>query len=234
MSIEQLAIVLHHSKMSGTAKLVMLGVANHDGDGGAYPSHLRLATYAGVADLRNLRRAIDKCIEAEELTVDVQAGGKYNTPNHARSNLYTINVRCPENCDHTPNHRLVCWGCDEPLPFARYTAVADDALGVSRIGWHKRCAESVEPVENVGGGATAPGGASAPGGGAVRPPKPSFNYLTPDIDALSVSNAREAEQVEPVEECLKSDDGVHPFAEHNGKPWRCIACGIHYDEIGAA
>lgn len=34
MSIEAMAVALHHSKTQGATKLVLLGIANHEGDGG--------------------------------------------------------------------------------------------------------------------------------------------------------------------------------------------------------
>lgn len=235
MSIEAMAIVLHHSKLNGAQKLLMLGVANHAGDGGAYPSQLRLATYCGVSDLRNLRRIIDKCVESGELSVTVQAGGGINTPDHNRSNLYEIHVQCPPNCDRTMQHRLLCWGCDEPLPFARYRVTADDDAGVPRTGWHKRCAQRVlelaaEPVDNDPRAKTPPPGEIAPPPGANTPPEPLTNPSNPDISIRTDVSAREASPVDD-EHCLESSDGVHPFAELKGKPWRCTACGIHHDEL---
>jgi hypothetical protein len=38
MSIEAVATVLNHSKARGRAKLVLIGIANHLGDQGAWPS----------------------------------------------------------------------------------------------------------------------------------------------------------------------------------------------------
>jgi hypothetical protein len=244
MSVEAMALVLHHSRLNGAQKLLLLGVANHDGDGGAYPSQLRLATYCGVSDLRNLRRIIDKCVEAGELTVTVQAGGSINTPEHRRSNLYELNIKCPTNCDRTTQHRLLCCGCDEPLPFARYRARAVDSAGVElvypngepMIGWHKRCAAAAAleatsaPVDEQPPGEIAPGGEYAPRPRANTPPEPVENYLNPDIAQRADVSARERSAVDN-DGCLDAEDGVHTFALHNGKPWRCSSCGIHHDEL---
>ena len=38
MSIELMSLVLHHSVAQPTHKLILLGIANHQGDGGAWPS----------------------------------------------------------------------------------------------------------------------------------------------------------------------------------------------------
>lgn len=99
-----MAVVLHHSKAKGTNKLVLLGIANHAGDGGAWPSVETLATYANVHE-RNVQRSIDKLVASGELRVHVQAGGTRETPDHRRPNRYDVNVACPPWCDRTPNHR---------------------------------------------------------------------------------------------------------------------------------
>lgn len=104
MSVESLAVVLHHSRARGTAKLVLVGIANHDGDGGAYPSHATLARYANV-DERNVRRAIDGLVSKGELAVQVQEGGDRDLADHRRPNRYRVLVACPSWCDRSPQHR---------------------------------------------------------------------------------------------------------------------------------
>lgn len=106
MSVESLAIALHHSKTSGTAKLVLIGIANHDGDGGAWPSVRTLAKYAGVTE-RNVQKAISLLVSKGELYVYAQAGGTRAMPDHRRPNRYEIALKCPANCDRTMHHRLV-------------------------------------------------------------------------------------------------------------------------------
>jgi hypothetical protein len=61
VTAEAVAIALHHSTMKGTDKLVLLGIANHDGDGGSWPSIQTLAYYANV-DVRNVQRSIDRIV----------------------------------------------------------------------------------------------------------------------------------------------------------------------------
>lgn len=106
MSVEHLAAVLHHSRAKGTAKLVLLGIANHAGDGGSWPSVRTLATYANV-DPRNVQMALARLEELGEVARHLQAGGTNRT--HAndfeRPNLYEVLVACPEGCDGTPQHR---------------------------------------------------------------------------------------------------------------------------------
>lgn len=104
MSVESLAAVLHHSRAKGTAKLILVGIANHDGDGGAYPAVATLARYANC-DPRSVQRALDKLVSIGELVVQVQNGGTRDTPDHRRPNRYLIRVVCPPWCDRSTQHR---------------------------------------------------------------------------------------------------------------------------------
>lgn len=89
MSIEAMNLVLNHSKATGRAKLVLLGIANHFGDNGAWPSIETLARYANASE-RSIKRDIQELIELGELTVDVNAA-PMNT--QYKTNLYWINVQ---------------------------------------------------------------------------------------------------------------------------------------------
>ena len=104
MSTESMAIALHHSRATGTAKLILLGIANHDGDGGAWPSVATLARY-GNCSVRNTQRAIAKLEELGEIRVHVQQGGNARTPDHVKPNLYEFVLTCSPDCDRTKNHR---------------------------------------------------------------------------------------------------------------------------------
>lgn len=99
-----MAIVLHHSRATGTAKLVLLGVANHDGDGGAWPSVATLARYANVAP-RNVQMALRKLEQLGELQTFANRGGLVDHEDHERPNLYRVLVECPSSCDRTRQHR---------------------------------------------------------------------------------------------------------------------------------
>lgn len=106
MSIESMALALHHSQAKGAAKLVLIGIANHDGDGGAWPSLSTLAKYASISE-RMARKCIGQLEELGEVKRHVQQGGTRMTPDHSRPNLYTFKVTCPPGCDRTKNHRVV-------------------------------------------------------------------------------------------------------------------------------
>lgn len=125
-----MAIALHHSEATGSAKVVLLGIANHDGDGGSYPSVETLAKYARfkgwdaepLDDSKEAKRAADKQrdnakksareavrkLEAMgEIEVIVNGGGSARTPHHERPNLHIIKLKCPANCDRSAQHRIV-------------------------------------------------------------------------------------------------------------------------------
>jgi hypothetical protein len=104
VSVEHLTVVLNHSQATGTAKVVLMGIANHDGDGGAWPSIRTLTRYAGV-DERNVRRALRHLVELGELRITVQRGGDSRVPDYRRPNRYDVLVRCPQECDRSPQHR---------------------------------------------------------------------------------------------------------------------------------
>ena len=106
MSNEAMAIALHHSRSSGTTKLVLLGIANHDGDGGAWPSLATLATYAGGVSERTVSRAIGELVELGEVSVERNAGGLRNCRDDRRPNLYHFLLSCPPDCDGSRNHRV--------------------------------------------------------------------------------------------------------------------------------
>lgn len=104
MSIEAIAVCLHHSRASGTDKLVLLGIANHEGDGGSWPSVATLAKYANCSE-RTVQRALDNLINSGEVRRHLNQGGSRTTRNDQRTNRYDVLVRCPEGCDGTSQHR---------------------------------------------------------------------------------------------------------------------------------
>lgn len=104
MSVEALSVCLHHSKAKGTAKLVLLGIANHAGDGGAWPSVATLARYANVTE-RNVQKALGTLAGLGEVRVHVQQGGLGGVPDFTRPNRYDVLVMCPPWCDRSAQHR---------------------------------------------------------------------------------------------------------------------------------
>lgn len=104
MSVEAFAIALNHSRAKGSARLVLMGIANHDGDGGAWPSVATLARYANITP-RNVQKALQTLVELREIAISVQGGGTASTVDHRRPNLYHWLLQCPPDCDRTKNHR---------------------------------------------------------------------------------------------------------------------------------
>lgn len=91
MSIERMAwaLNLEDDQLTPTDKLILIGIANHDGDGGAWPSMGTLARYAGCTR-RTARKSVRQLEERGHIEVHVQEGGTHQTPKAERPNLYTF------------------------------------------------------------------------------------------------------------------------------------------------
>ena len=99
-----MAIALHHSRAKGSAKLILVGIANHDGDGGAMPSMATLARYGGV-DVRQARKGVRRLEELGEIRTHVQAGSLPYLDDHEQPNRYDFLLACPAWCDRSKHHR---------------------------------------------------------------------------------------------------------------------------------
>lgn len=156
-----MAAVLHHSRAKGTAKLLLVGIANHDGDGGAWPSVRTLAAYCNV-DPSTVKRARKQLVALGEVEVHLQAGGPRDMEDHDRPNRYVVLVDCPEGCDRSRHHR-------------------------PRKGWRREVSGEYVRAEDEltlwtnPGGASAPGCASAPTPGAPVRPEPPINQPSPQV-----------------------------------------------------
>lgn len=123
-----MAVVLHHSRAKGTDKLVLLGIANHSGDGGAWPSIATLARYANVTE-RAVQTSVQRLMTMGELVVDRQGGGTMRTRRDRRPNAYHVTVACPVTCDHTTNHRPRAYPV--PADHLTFTTGSDTTDGVN-------------------------------------------------------------------------------------------------------
>lgn len=101
MSIEAMTLVLHHSQASGAAQMILMGIANHQGDGGAWPSIATLAKYGKVSE-RRVQQVIRELEESGELHIDTMGGVDTGT---GATNRYFVTLSCPPDCDGTTNHR---------------------------------------------------------------------------------------------------------------------------------
>jgi hypothetical protein len=100
MSVEAITVVLNHSRARGSEKLVLIGIANHHGDHGAWPSVDTLTRYTNLSE-RRVQQTLVKLAELGELVIEKGGGagvGKYKT------NKYWITLKCPANCEGFPNH----------------------------------------------------------------------------------------------------------------------------------
>lgn len=88
MSVEIISLVLNHSKAEGRAKVVLIGIANHQGDNGAWPSIATLARYANSSE-RSVKRDIKYLQDIGELVVEAQGGeGK----SQYKTNKYWVSI----------------------------------------------------------------------------------------------------------------------------------------------
>jgi Helix-turn-helix domain len=118
MSIQAMALVMSHSRSQGNARLVLLSIANHDGENGSYPSKETIGREANIAP-RTVQRMIPGLVELGEVEVIEQGGklvdwttGKLRERKY-QPNLYRILLCCPSDCDGSTNHRIVAGGSEE-------------------------------------------------------------------------------------------------------------------------
>jgi hypothetical protein len=88
MSVEMISLVLNNSRADGRAKLVLIGIANHHGDNGAWPSIATLARYANASE-RSIQRDIKHLQDLGELVVEVHGG---ESKSQYKSNRYWIAI----------------------------------------------------------------------------------------------------------------------------------------------
>lgn len=91
MSVESIVAALHTPNLNPSHKLVLVGIANHDGDGGAWPSIDTLAMYAGVSE-RRVQQIIAELADVGLVVVELQAGGSATTRADRRPNLYRLHL----------------------------------------------------------------------------------------------------------------------------------------------
>lgn len=144
MSVEALAAVLHHSRAVGTDKVVLLGIANHEGDGGAWPSLATLARYANV-NQRTVQRSLKQLEVLGELWIGPKEGGTPHADPRYRTNLYRVRVRCPVDCDGTTQHRVGVRGDPDTTPTS---PLADPAVTNRAPRGDKSCDPEVTPASS--------------------------------------------------------------------------------------
>jgi len=88
MTIQTMQAVWNHSKSEGRARVVLLAIADHQGEMGAWPSIATLANMANASE-RSVQRDIQKLIELGELQVSMRAAP---TRSQYRANLYWVTL----------------------------------------------------------------------------------------------------------------------------------------------
>ncbi len=88
MSIEVINAVWQHSKSDGRARTVILAIADHQGELGAWPSLATLARMVNASE-RSIQRDIEYLVQIGELEVHYQQAP---TRNHYKSNLYFVKL----------------------------------------------------------------------------------------------------------------------------------------------
>lgn len=88
MSIATMQAVWEHSKSTGRSRLVLLAIADHQGEIGAWPSIATIAKMVNSSE-RSVQRDIQELVELGELSVEVQ-----NAPTNRqyKSNLYWVTL----------------------------------------------------------------------------------------------------------------------------------------------
>lgn len=96
MSVESLSRALNYPDVTAAERLVLIGIANHDGDGGAWPSIETLARYACVTP-RSVQRTLRRLVTRGLVSVEYQQGGTHDCRSGRRPNRYRLHLI------HTPD-----------------------------------------------------------------------------------------------------------------------------------
>lgn len=221
MSDEASAIARNHSLSTGTARLVLLGIANHDSDGGASIHMATLATYANVT-LRNAQKAVERLaghtaecraktrqtgepcalhLDVPEIRRVVNGGGRVADPNHERPNLYEFLLECPPRCDRTKFHRIRCDRCGEPVPHDRRL-----------VGTHRRCALQVE----LAGRAAALAAAEA-AQGSLDAQVPAAPPVDPELAALDLTELQTPPVATDTRTNTSVETGITSYVPERGR-----------------
>jgi hypothetical protein len=130
MSIQVMQAVWQHSKADGRARLVLLAIADHQGEIGAWPSLATLAKMVNASE-RSVQRDITYLQNIGELEVHYQQAP---TRNHYKSNLYFVNLpgvtELPTGVTNTDR------------------GVTNTASGVTTVGVQSLNRTITEPLEN--------------------------------------------------------------------------------------
>lgn len=91
MSVESIAAALPRRGITAAQKLILIGIANHDGDGGSWPGMDTLADYAEVTR-RQAQKLLRQLVDLGLVSVEENAGGTARTRGDRRPNLYRLHL----------------------------------------------------------------------------------------------------------------------------------------------
>lgn len=184
-----MAIALHHSRAKGSAKLILVGIANHDGDGGAMPSMATLARYGGV-DVRQARKGVRRLEDLGEIRTYVQAGSLPYLDDHEQPNRYDFLLVCPVWCDRSKHHRDTRKGYARPADPDQTRGLWKNPRSSGTGGvLQDRGAPVPQNPLTVPRTPDAPGSASTTG--HARPPTPPcVECSAPDLDTCVARQAK--------------------------------------------
>lgn len=91
MSVENLskALNIQDHRLTPAMRLLLVGIANHDGDGGAFPKIATLAKYVGVSE-RQIQKQLSKLEQLKRIRREIQDGGRRELPDFLRPNRYFV------------------------------------------------------------------------------------------------------------------------------------------------
>ena len=107
MSISAVALTLYHSKATYSDRLVLIAIANFEGEHGAWPAIETIGRLSGGLNRRTVQRSIDSLILLGELREERREGF---------TNRYHVQITCPEECDRSSNHRDIVGGGLQTTP----------------------------------------------------------------------------------------------------------------------
>jgi len=133
LSVEAISKVLNYSKAKGSQKLVLIGIANHHGDEGAWPSIKTLARYSNLSE-RRVQQMIRELAEMGELKIEECQGGGFR---QYKTNRYWILTETPGVKPASPRGEAGFVSGVKPASPETLKETKDNHLGEFEKFWEK-------------------------------------------------------------------------------------------------
>ncbi|NQX26844.1 helix-turn-helix domain-containing protein [Microbacteriaceae bacterium VKM Ac-2854] len=221
-----MAIAMHHSRSRNSTDIaVLVGIANHDGDGGAWPTVPTLAHYARVSD-RQVQRSLTELIRLGEIVRDIQHGGTAEIAHYDRPNLYHFVLKCPPHCDGSRGHKLLCRKCGKAMPKSFQTRF-----------FHPECEPAAAPEVALDPVTpTSPGDAQSADSDPVTSASPGDTHVTGPVSPASPKTPLELSTYVDKETYVPNDVRARERTEGQGRksePLRGASSGAVFDVAGS-